>query len=277
MIDLLFKLLFTYFLTGSFGFQFIDSKPETKQNQINQQGLKTGKWYYFGKDLPETNYPEENLVTEGSYINGKKEGEWVKYHQDGKTPLFIGLYQDNKPHGNFKKFNKTGTLIESGSFINGKYDGTVSKFYDSGKIKYEGEFHHGIENGEFKHFDKNGKLELAYSSYNGIVGGSITQNELNNNEKLKSLEQNKVIEPKQANSISTLEYAPLIANPKVKNGTFNPNGYNKIYNDKDDILQDGTFKEGRLVEGRLYQYDFDGILFKVKIFKNGVYVSDGQI
>jgi ribosomal protein S1 len=40
---------------------------------------------------------------------------------------------------------------------------------------------------------------------------------------------------------------------------------------------DGIFKNGNLWEGKVYEYDKDGILLKVKVFKEGVYHSDGQL
>jgi antitoxin component YwqK of YwqJK toxin-antitoxin module len=82
----------------------------------------------------------------------------------------------------------------------------------------------------------------------------------------------KVKDPGQSN-----EKAPAIEKPIVKNGKFQPNGYNKVYNAQDEIWQDGDFKDGRLYNGKVYVYDRDGILLKVKVYKNGVYHSDGQL
>ena len=73
------------------------------------------------------------------------------------------------------------------------------------------------------------------------------------------------------------ETAKKIATPKVKDGKFDPNGYNKVYNANDELEQDGDFKDGRLFNGKMYVYDSDGLLLKVKIYKNGVYHSDGQL
>lgn len=281
MVDLFIKLLFSLYISGVFVFPFSEEKEEKKEagstNIVDKNGKKVGRWFYFGKDLPETKYPKENLVLEGQYKDGKREGTWIKYHRDGKTPLFVGAYQNNRPHGSFKKYNEKGSLIESGNFLNGKYNGTLSKFYDSGIPMYEGEFHQGLENGEIRHYDKNGTVELAYTSYDGVVSGNMRRNEILNNEKLKTSAKPANRRIPEGASAEMQEQAPVVANPIVKSGTFNPNGYNKIYNEKDDILQDGVFKGGRLFDGKLYQYDRDGILFKVKIFKNGIYTTDGQI
>jgi antitoxin component YwqK of YwqJK toxin-antitoxin module len=63
----------------------------------------------------------------------------------------------------------------------------------------------------------------------------------------------------------------------TKGVKWNPEGYNKVFNEDDEIWQDGIFQSGKLWDGKVYVYDQDGILLKVKIFKNGLYHSDGQI
>jgi antitoxin component YwqK of YwqJK toxin-antitoxin module len=72
-------------------------------------------------------------------------------------------------------------------------------------------------------------------------------------------------------------YPPKIANPRMKGLKFVTNGYNKVYNDNDEIWMEGEFKNGQLWDGKVYDYDADGILQKVRIFKLGRYHSDGQL
>jgi antitoxin component YwqK of YwqJK toxin-antitoxin module len=84
-------------------------------------------------------------------------------------------------------------------------------------------------------------------------------------------------EVKVTNPSASKETAPKVTTPRTKGAKFLPNGYNKLYNADDEIWQDGTFKNGLLWEGKVYEYDRDGILLKVRVFKNGVYHSDGQL
>lgn len=278
MINLILRLLVSFFLTGSFNwsiFSYDSNSTTTTLNAVNKDGKKTGNWKYYGKDLPQTHYPQNNLVLEGQYKEGKREGTWIKYHRDGKTPLFIGDYVNNKPNGAFKKFNDGGVLIESGSFVDGKYNGFLSRYYDNGAIMYRGTFYKGVENGEIKHFDKKGNVELAYSSYNGNISGDVIHNETSKSDKATSAQTRRKGSAHEAKSKRDL--APKVSHPIVRIGTFKPDGYNKVYNAEGDILQDGIFRNGRLYDGKLYQYDSDGILFKVKVYRNGTYVSDGQI
>jgi antitoxin component YwqK of YwqJK toxin-antitoxin module len=71
--------------------------------------------------------------------------------------------------------------------------------------------------------------------------------------------------------------APVLGIPRTRGKEFLPNGYNKCYTINDEIWQDGTFKSGELWDGKVYEYDKDGILIRVKIFKQGVYHSNGQL
>ena len=58
---------------------------------------------------------------------------------------------------------------------------------------------------------------------------------------------------------------------------FIPSGYNTIYNDNDEIWQDGDFKDGQLYDGKVYIYGSNGLLLKVKVFKGGKFHSLGQL
>jgi hypothetical protein len=103
--------------------------------------------------------------------------------------------------------------------------------------------------------------------------------EYNGDGSLKNSVEKEMERPKVqvTNPTVAAETAPKITKPIVKNGKFQPNGYNKVYNVEGEIWQDGDFKEGKLFNGKVYVYDRDGILLKVKVFKNGVYHSDGQL
>ena len=43
------------------------------------------------------------------------------------------------------------------------------------------------------------------------------------------------------------------------------------------MTQTECFKNGQLLDGKVYSYDRDGILQRVLVYKNGKYNSDGQL
>ncbi|MFA9212101.1 MAG: hypothetical protein ACEQR5_09755 [Moraxellaceae bacterium] len=72
--------------------------------------------------------------------------------------------------------------------------------------------------------------------------------------------------------------APQVVKPKVASGLkFLPNGRNKLYTQAGDIWMDGEFKKGQLMDGKVFLYDSDGVLLKVRIYKNGAYERDGLL
>ena len=55
------------------------------------------------------------------------------------------------------------------------------------------------------------------------------------------------------------------------------NGQYTLYNRNKQISKDGIFKDNRLIDGKSYIYDENGILQRVAVFKAGVYVGDTQV
>jgi antitoxin component YwqK of YwqJK toxin-antitoxin module len=89
-------------------------------------------------------------------------------------------------------------------------------------------------------------------------------------------EQNKA--PKQFTKLTNHLLAPQVVKPKVALGLkFLPNGRNKLYTQTGDIWMDGDFKKGQLMDGKVFLYDSDGVLLKVRIYKNGAYERDGLL
>lgn len=262
------------------------------QGGINQKvdGKKQGKWVYLGKDRPSAGYPAEGKIEEGSYVDDRKEGEWVKYHSDGTTPKLKGTYENNRPNGPYVKYWPDGKVREQGSFVRNKYSGTLKRYHQNGVIEYEADYsENGKEQGTVKYFYANGQEEFVYDAQDGIATGKAVRYYENGDIKEviyysadgkveKSEQKEMVSEPvNHVDPDVSREAAPKIATPRTKGTKFKANGYNKVYNDNDEISQDGEFRNSRLWDGKVYVYDSDGILLKVKVFKKGVYHSDGQL
>ena len=69
-------------------------------------------------------------------INGmypKKSGEYLEFYPNGILKA-KGKYKNNKLHGDWKWFRKTGVIMRSGSFIDGEQTGTWITYDAQGKI-----------------------------------------------------------------------------------------------------------------------------------------------
>ena len=259
--------------------------PPDSINRKNSKG-KQGHWIYYGKDRPESGVPAEGKVEEGYYLDDRKEGMWIKYETDGKTPRVQGYYANNRPQ-TVCTFRRS-EYREQGTFIKNQYVDSLKRSHQNGELEYEAFYNeNGKEEGRVNYYYPNGQLEFTYNSLNGIPTGKATRYYENGDVKelIEFAEDGSVAKTEyfeQANldpsEIISTEKALLLVHPINTLGKkWNPNGYNKVYNEDNEVWQDGLFKEGMLWEGKVYVYDRDGILLRVKVFKNGVYHSDGQL
>lgn len=278
-------------LIGGYSWSYSgNNEQDGNVNKSNEKG-KQGKWIYFGKDRPEAGIPAEGKVEEGNYKDDRKEGIWIKYHNDGITPKLKGEYENNRPKGAYTKYHANGKIKEVGVFEKNQYHDSLKRFRENGKLEYEANYNEiGKEDGKVKYYYANGQVEFEYSANNGVPNGKAVRyyengdvketieygadgNVVANVEKPMVNPDVKVVDPG-----APKEKAPAISgSPKTKGVKWQPNGYNKVYNDDDEIWQDGIFKEGKLWDGKVYVYDRDGILLKVKVYKAGLYHSDGQL
>jgi len=270
-------------------FALNDGDQDDKTNTKDNAGKKQGKWVYYGKDRPAEGYPEDGKVEEGPYKDDRKEGTWIKYYHDGVTPKLKGEYKNNRPEGAYVKINPKGVIIERGVFVKGKYIDSLVRYHQNGNVEYEGFYNEsGNENGKIKFYYANGQVEFEYNSENGSSRGKAVRYYENGDVKeiihynaegaVERSEQKEMVSaPVKVKVEVSKENAPKIGQPRTKGAKFQPNGYNKVYNDNDEIWQDGEFRNSQLWNGKVYEYDRDGILLKVRVFKEGVYHSDGQL
>jgi antitoxin component YwqK of YwqJK toxin-antitoxin module len=259
-------------------------------NKIGPDGKKQGNWVYLGKDRPEAGYPAEGKIEEGPYKDDRKEGTWIRYYNDGVTPKLKGEYHNNRPSGAYEKTYADGTIREIGTFSHNKYDGNLKRYYENGVLEQELSYNtDGQEEGVQKYYHPNGQEEFVYNSIGGSPTGTATRYWPNGDikEVITYGEDGKVVDKVQTEMVSpdiiivdpgfTREPAPSVGAARTKGEAFKQNGYNKVYNENDEIWQDGEFRSGSLWNGKVYDYDSDGILLKVRVFKNGYYHSDGQL
>jgi antitoxin component YwqK of YwqJK toxin-antitoxin module len=252
-------------------------------NQKDANGKKTGKWLIYQKG-------SKKVFEEGNFVNGRKEGVWKRYFSDGITVMIESNYRNNRPSGTYTKFYQNGKLKERGSLEVNKYNDSLVKYYQNGKIEYVGNFNtSGLEEGAIKYFYENGNVEFEYQAKNGAPSGTAVRYFENGTIKeeinygidgmiafVKKSDKSSIKESIKTNPIAGVK-APVLGIPRTRGKKFFPNGYNKCYTINDEIWQDGTFKNGELWDGKVYEYDKDGILIRVKIFKQGVYHSNGQL
>ena len=276
------KRVITVFL----GLMFLSSG--WSQNRLDGNGKKHGKWIYYGKDKPTAGYKSTTKVEEGTFDHGRKSGQWTKYYTDGVTVKLQGTYVNNRPQGGYARYYPNGKLKEKGTFGNEKNQGQLIRYYSNGKIAYVSQFDaNGKETGAVKHYYPNGNVMSTYTLKDGKPYGEYVQYNENGTVRFTiAINGNRAVKkvttapPQKTDTYSeppTTGPPPKITNPNTKGVTFFPEGYNKVYNANDELWLDGNFQKGQLFDGKVYEYGANGLLKRVKIYKEGKFHSYSQL
>ncbi|MDX2174509.1 MAG: SpoIIE family protein phosphatase [Bacteroidota bacterium] len=107
-------------------------------NRIDKNGLKQGRWIYYGKDKrgwTSRLFNSKQIVEDGFYINDKKTKTWKTYHHTNKLKSEI-TYIDGVAKGTARFFNTDGKIMLEGDIQNKNFTGEYYIYDENGnKIK----------------------------------------------------------------------------------------------------------------------------------------------
>lgn len=276
-------------------YEFGGSLGKDTINLTDVQGKKQGKWILRGKHKPGTCYTEEQKIEEGKYTENRKIGKWIDYYCNGNLKSTL-TFQNGRPDGYAIMYHENGKISEEGNWKNNRWTGPYKLYYENGQPQHEFNFNTtGKREGPVKYFYENGQLAIEGNFVNGKEIGVIKEYHENGDVKAEKTYNDgavdvasiKEFEPKKA--IVKIKETPIDNAPKVvlkpdekPNGTVSKgplvlNGQNITYNRNKQITKDGVFKDNRLMEGKAYIYDENGILQRISVYKNGIYVGDSPI
>ncbi|MFO0358270.1 MAG: toxin-antitoxin system YwqK family antitoxin [Sphingobacteriaceae bacterium] len=296
MKKLLYKFLLVSFISSAQS-QTYEIVGKDTLNLIDVAGKKQGKWIVRGKHKPGTCYQPEQKVEEGKYADNRKTGMWIEYycnsnmknkltfvngrpdgyaimyHENGKISE-EGNWKINKWVGNYKLYYENGQVQHEFVFnAAGKRDGPQTYYFDNGQKAIEGNFANGKESGLIKEFYENGDIKAEKNYAEGNVD-------------VASIKEFQPKKPLVKKSDNPLENAPKVeVKPDEKpneavakgKGPIILNGQHTLYNKSKQITKDGVFKDNRLMEGKAYIYNENGILTRIAVYKGGIYVGDTQV
>ncbi len=104
-------------------------------------------------DLPYSGYIRTNIVNNGVFIKGYKNGLWKTTYKNKLVK--IENWRKGLAIGRYRVYNTKGELLYKTSF--GKYGHGQYKdyYYDTGQLKQEGAYENGKKQGEWCDYDKN--------------------------------------------------------------------------------------------------------------------------
>lgn len=290
-----FWILFFLFLSStaafSQSFEIIDGDT---LNRRDENKRKQGKWIVKAKAKQNPNYQLGQTVEEGHYENSRKVGLWKTYFPNGKLKSEInfkngrpmgpytlyyengnieekGNWQRTKNTGDFERYHPNGQLAQKFKFTeDGRRNGEQKYYYPNGQLQLEGNWQGGQESGELKMYYENGDIMEVKFFNDGVMDQSSYKTYAPKNKQEDPLK-------KQMNEGKEMKVEATKAAEKPNIGGFNGTGYAKLYNRNKQIAKDGTFENYRLMDGKNYIYNEDGILQQIMIFKNGKYIGNGVI
>ncbi len=270
------------------------NRPQYHLDSLVEEGLyesgkKTGIW--------KTYHVNGKLKSEIEYKNNRPNGKFKTYSEKG----FLeeeGTWKGIGYIGIFKRWWENGCIAQEKDFgSNGK---AISyTYYFSGDTCGLKDIEYNV-NSLFLYVAYNRKGEIIRSESYPVSNGNEKQYHIS--EVKQEMEFNK----KDTSSLSynpdgTIKKSYVKADEKTgdtikvnhnknMNTYYNwdckcykylsveeQNGYRKLYNELQQLKTDGEFKSGKLLNGKFYIYDKNGLLDKIEIYKNGKYVGDAQI
>ena len=273
-----FKYKFLLFFTLVFAIKLVFGINNDTINKVDpESGRKTGYWIITGDMKPKEGYDAKNKIEEGVYVNSRKNGIWIKYWPNGNVRSKIN-YKNGRTNGAYTTYFQNGNVEEKGNVIAGMMQGEFTLFWPNGKLRQKKKFNlNGKTDGQVVYYYPNGNKELVFESNNGIENGSASWYYENGDKKKDCFFDN--------GTVQTTKQYELLAEitTYIDEGKFNKanndliNNYGKTYDENKNLLMDGEFKNGYLYNGRHFIYDDFGLLEKIKVFKNGVFVGNGII
>ena len=121
---------------------------------INQYMILSKKIIKYEKGVgKEYEIINGELLFEGEYTKGKRNGKGKEYFLNGKI-LFEGNYSNGKRNGRGKEYYLNGELLFAGYYLNGERSG-FGKMYDGkGKLLFEGTYLNGKRSGKGREYNE---------------------------------------------------------------------------------------------------------------------------
>ena len=245
-------------------------------NLIDILGKKQGKWIIKGKHKPGTCFTAEQKVEEGKYTDNRKIGKWLEFYCNGNMKNQL-TFQNGRPDGYAIMYHESGKILEEGNWKNNRWTGPYKLYYENGQAQHEFNFNaSGKREGPVRYYHPNGQVAIEGNFVNGKEAGLIKEYHENGD-----LKAEKTYNDGAVDVASIKEYDPKKPDEKPNGanskGPMVLNGQNITYNKLKLITKDGIFKDNRLMDGKAYIYDDNGILQRISMYRNGIYVGDTPI
>jgi antitoxin component YwqK of YwqJK toxin-antitoxin module len=259
-------------------------------NRTNEAGRKQGWWRTTAPVPDKPGYPDGALVEEGRYDNNKRVGLWRRYWPNGRLMSEIS-YQNGRPRGEYRTYYPSGKTEEQGTWDLDRNTGRFQRYHPNGKLAQDFVFNaYGQRDGEQKYYHENGQLAVQVEVREGREEGTLERYTTTGELQQVAEFNNGVINPANSRYVRSVPKAaevkadpsapaaPAVTTAETTNAmAFRADGHNTLYDAQMRISQQGQYRNGRLLDGRRYLYDENGLLVRIMVYKGGRYAGDAVI
>lgn len=162
---------------------------EAAINKTDNQGHKQGVWKktsangqliytgYFADDKPEGHFVYYDTTgavkAESDFSDQGAKAYTTAFYRNG-TKLSEGLYVNEKRDGVWKYYNEDGILISEENYRNGIPEGVWKTYYANGALLEELNYRNGIKEGPWKQYYFDGPVKVNAVYKNGKLEGLAT-------------------------------------------------------------------------------------------------------
>lgn len=262
-------------------------------NRTDENNMKQGHWVFTNKTKKLPGYSDNQVVEEGDFHDDRKSGKWIFYFNNDKVKHIL-TYTNNRPNGYAVFYYSNGNKREEGTWKNDRWIGDYKYYYENGNVRNDWKYSvNGRRTGVQKYYHENGQLMIEGNWENGqeagtiieyFEDGSVKSERVFNNGKIDQV-ATKNYQPKEKPGKPSVEkeVKPYVAKEsaekervitkkeeEVKEATpWSGTGTKSFLNKDGDIVRQGYFENGYLMDGEVFMYTADRKKFRTTYYKEG--------
>lgn len=263
-------------------------------NYIDVNGKRQGAWIITGKMKKDPAYKPDQKVEEGSYVDSKKTGIWKEYYPNNQMKSQIN-FVNNRPDGKCIMYHENGKVQEEGTWKGNRWSGEYKLYYENGNVRQAFNFNDmGQRVNKQTYYYEDGKVMIEGNWKDGKEDGMVTEYNADGSKKAEKFYNGGSIDLTKSKDYTTTtastntpkedqppkEESKTITKDQYKDANpkkpFNGTGQHTLLNSDKQVAMKGEFVNYKLKEGEQRIYE-NGILTRVKLFKEFVYVGDGPL
>ncbi|NVK48356.1 MAG: toxin-antitoxin system YwqK family antitoxin, partial [Cyclobacteriaceae bacterium] len=119
------------------------------REMIFKDSILVGKYVeYYGKTGRPAGVDPRQVSLEGSFEEGKRTGQWIKYFFNGVTSV-REFYEKGLREGPYLEYDSYGNLILEGNYRQGQMEGIFKRYAFGNQVYEEGEYKNGKKVGKW--------------------------------------------------------------------------------------------------------------------------------